>query len=148
MALGCFLLSTFDDKLTLTGYILKIIPYGIGVGMFQSPNNSSIMGSAPPGKLGVASGLLSLSRILGQTLGIPIVSATFAELTLNHPQLTEMIDISHAPISALIFGTQITFRIIAFLLLITIIVVGCSFCLEQNQPQKTLESQEIPNFQG
>ena len=38
MAIGCLSVSGFDKDLTVCGYILAIIPYGLGVGMFQSPN--------------------------------------------------------------------------------------------------------------
>jgi hypothetical protein len=51
---------------------------GAGIGMFQSPNNSSIMGSAPTERLGIASGLLALTRSLGQTTGIALFTALWA----------------------------------------------------------------------
>ena len=57
-------------------------PIGIGVGMFQSPNNSAIMGSAPPERLGIASGMLAVTRTLGQTTGIAILGALWAVLLL------------------------------------------------------------------
>jgi len=48
--------------------------------MFQSPNNSAIMGAVPRQHLGVASGLLSLTRTLGQTTGIALIGASWASL--------------------------------------------------------------------
>ena len=56
------------------------------MGIFQSPNNSAIMGTAPPDKLGVVSGMLALTRTLGQSTGIAIIGAIWAALTLNHPE--------------------------------------------------------------
>lgn len=67
--------STLDIETTQLGYILRFIPFGIGIGLFQSPNNSAIMGSVPRTSLGVASGLLSLTRTLGQTTGISVMGA-------------------------------------------------------------------------
>jgi hypothetical protein len=48
---------------------------GLGIGIFQSPNNSAIMSAAPSEKLGIASSLLSLTRTLGQTSGIAALGA-------------------------------------------------------------------------
>ncbi|WP_248924679.1 MFS transporter [Paenibacillus hamazuiensis] len=44
--------------------------FGLGSGLFQSPNNSSIMGSVPRPKLGTAGGLNALVRNIGMVLGI------------------------------------------------------------------------------
>ena len=50
---------------------------GLGFGMMQSPNNRVIIGSAPPERSGGASGLQSLGRLLGQSLGAIIVATIF-----------------------------------------------------------------------
>jgi EmrB/QacA subfamily drug resistance transporter len=121
MAIGCFLISTFNAELTIINYIIAIIPYGLGIGMFQSPNNSAIMGAAPQDSLGIASGLLSLSRILGQTISVPLVGAIFSFVTLNNTQLNTNINITNAPVASLVLGTQITFRFITILLVISTI---------------------------
>ena len=80
--IGLFLiLAGFSSLLTLSthttslAYILCYLPVGIGIGTFQSPNNSTIMSAAPPEKLGLASSLLSLTRTLGQTSGIAALGA-------------------------------------------------------------------------
>lgn len=51
---------------------------GIGIGLFQSPNNSTIMGAAPHEHLGVVSGLMAITRTLGQTIGVAILGAVWA----------------------------------------------------------------------
>lgn len=63
---------------SISGYILRFIPIGIGFGCFQSPNNSAIMGAVPRQHLGIASGLLSITRTLGQVVGISILGAVWA----------------------------------------------------------------------
>ncbi len=132
MAIGCLVVSTFDTQLTVVSYILGIIPYGLGVGMFQSPNNSAIMGAAPKHSLGIASGLLSLSRILGQTAGVPLVGDVFSSVTVTNANLTINIDVTNAPIESLVFGTQITFRVVAALLLISTMLAVSLWQLEKN----------------
>ena len=73
LAGGCLSISTLDAQTTAWGYVLRLVPFGLGLGVFQSPNNSAIMGAVPRERLGVASGLLALSRTLGHTSGLPLV---------------------------------------------------------------------------
>ena len=76
---------------SITGYILRFIPIGIGFGCFQSPNNSAIMGAVPRERLGVASGLLSITRTLGQVVGISALGAVWAarqRIHLEHQRLS------------------------------------------------------------
>jgi len=48
----------------------RLALFGIGTGIFQSPNNSAVMGSAPRPYLGIASGTLAMIRNVGMALGI------------------------------------------------------------------------------
>jgi MFS family permease len=50
---------------------------GLGVGVFQSPNNSALMGSVPRERLGTASGLLATVRSLGMLIGNALGGAAF-----------------------------------------------------------------------
>jgi DHA2 family multidrug resistance protein-like MFS transporter len=50
---------------------------GIGFGFFQSPNNRLMIASAPRDRAGAGSGMLSTSRLLGQTTGSALVSLLF-----------------------------------------------------------------------
>ncbi len=59
-------------------FILMTLPNGIGMAIFQSPNNTAIMAAAPRRRLGVANGMLGLSRTLGQLTGVSILGAFFA----------------------------------------------------------------------
>ncbi len=50
---------------------------GIGLGMFQSPNNSTIMGSVPKERLGAANGITQLVKNLGMVIGITFSTMVF-----------------------------------------------------------------------
>jgi DHA2 family multidrug resistance protein-like MFS transporter len=50
---------------------------GLGLGFFQTPNNRLLIGSAPPNRAGAGSGILSTSRLLGQTTGSALVAVVF-----------------------------------------------------------------------
>jgi EmrB/QacA subfamily drug resistance transporter len=78
LLIGYFALTMLDTDTSAKGFILRFIPVGIGMGIFQSPNNSAIMGSAPRERLGVASGMLAVDRSLGQTTGIAVLGAIWA----------------------------------------------------------------------
>jgi len=132
IAIGCLLISKFDTDLTLVNYITGVAFYGLGVGMFQSPNNSAIMAASPQERLGIASGLLSLSRILGQTAGVPLVGALFSLVTISSAHLPPQIDVTNAPPEALVFGIQTTFSIIAGLLMTAVILATGLWWLEHS----------------
>ncbi|MDY6939494.1 MAG: MFS transporter [Cyanobacteriota bacterium] len=119
IAVGCLAMSRFEADLTLPQYIAGVAPYAMGVGLFQSPNNSAIMGAAPQERLGVASGLLSLSRILGQTTGVPLVAALFSFVTLTSANLAPHVDITDAPIESLVLGMHAAFGAIAVLSIVS-----------------------------
>jgi len=115
MAGGCLACSTFNAQLTEWGYILRVAPFGIGLGMFQAPNNSAIMGGASRERLGIASGLLSLSRTLGQTVGVPLLGTMFTVFAIGS-QPVGANNIAAAGVTALVQGTQGTFWITAGIL--------------------------------
>ncbi len=50
---------------------------GLGFGLFQSPNNRTIVSSAPRHRSGAAGGMLATARLLGQTIGAVSVAAAF-----------------------------------------------------------------------
>jgi MFS family permease len=75
---GYAAITTLGTETTALGYALRFLPIGIGMGIFQSPNNSAIMGAVPRARLGIASGLLALTRTLGQTVGVSVFGALWA----------------------------------------------------------------------
>lgn len=65
-------------------FIVLIAPIGLGMGVFQSPNNSAILGAVPPRNLGVASSLMAITRTLGQTIGIAALNAIWASRIISY----------------------------------------------------------------
>jgi len=70
-------MSTLGPQTGPWEFVIKVAPIGLGLGLFQAPNTSGVMGRSPQGQSGVVSGLLSLSRNLGSTSGLPLMSAVF-----------------------------------------------------------------------
>lgn len=75
---GLFSLSTLDAGSTDIGIIWRLAICGMGFGLFQTPNNSTIISSAPTNRSGGASGMLGMARLLGQTFGTTLVALLFS----------------------------------------------------------------------
>ncbi|CAN5840473.1 MFS transporter [soil metagenome] len=69
---------TLDVDTTALHFTILALPLGAGIGLFQSPNNSAIMGSMPVEYAGVGGGLLTLTRLMGQISGIAILGSLWA----------------------------------------------------------------------
>lgn len=86
-ALGFFLLNTLTTQESPWMVAFHLALFGLGSGMFQSPNNASIMGAVPKSRLGTAGGLNALVRNVGMVTGITIsvslFSSRFQQLTGN-----------------------------------------------------------------
>ena len=76
-AIGLCLLATLGNDTELWNLAWRMAVCGIGIGLFQTPNNVTITTSAPIQRSGGASGMLGTARVLGQTLGTAIVAILF-----------------------------------------------------------------------
>jgi MFS family permease len=74
---GCLSVSTLTAASSPLEYVIKTGLCGLGIGLFQSPNINAVMGRAPARRRGVASGLLSLTRNLGTSAGVPLMGMLF-----------------------------------------------------------------------
>jgi len=137
---GCFLTSTLSMNTTAIGYYLRVGLLGTGMGLFQSPNNSAIMGSAPPERLGVASGLMALSRNFGTAIGMPMMGAICTAGVIASAKLTEITSITKAPAPALVSGVSGTFRIASVMMLIATILYLIALWIERTRNAKKAES--------
>ncbi len=85
------LLSTIGLAITGTGFLLlrflpanpsdfdiawRIALAGAGFGIYQPPNNKAMITTAPLNRTGSASGMISVARLLGQTVGGMLVALT------------------------------------------------------------------------
>ena len=101
---GYLAVGTLDEETSALEYVLLFLPIGLGMGVFQSPNNSAIMGSVPREKSGVAGGLLSETRALGQTSGIAILGTLWATRVAARAPGQVGGDATNAPVEAQIGG--------------------------------------------
>ncbi|MFB4339216.1 MFS transporter [Pantoea sp. CS_6] len=76
-AIGLFLLANLPAKPDDMDIIWRMMLCGAGFGLFQSPNNHTIITSAPRQRSGGASGMLGTARLLGQSSGAALVALMF-----------------------------------------------------------------------
>lgn len=84
-ATGFFLLRTMPANPDDFAIAWRIFIAGAGFGLFQPPNNKAMLTTAPLNRTGGASGMISVARLLGQTVGGMLVALT---LGLVHPAPT------------------------------------------------------------
>jgi len=120
---GCALFAGIDEHVSALGFALRVAPVGLGMGLFNAANNSSVLNAVPRDQLGIASALLSLMRTLGQTTGVPVIASIFSLVAIgdtgggrHHALLT-------LPAEALLRGLHWSF-IAAALLALAAFAVG------------------------
>ncbi len=80
---------------------------GLGFGIFQSPNNSAILGSVPHSQLGVTSGMLTINRTTASLTGIAVLGALWAARTATYAGGGEVADAPAAAQAAALADTMI-----------------------------------------
>ena len=73
-AVGLGLLALLGEGCNRIDLAWRMAVCGIGIGLFQTPNNVTITTSAPINRSGGASGMLGTARVLGQTMGTAMVA--------------------------------------------------------------------------
>lgn len=77
-AAGLLLVGLQPEHTTSWGMTWRLALCGAGFALFQSPNNHTIVTTAPLHRSGAASGMLGTARLTGQTLGAVILAAIYA----------------------------------------------------------------------
>ncbi len=76
-ALGLASLAWLPADASDWGIAWRMMVCGVGFGFFQTPNNRIIMMGAPRERSGAASGLMTIARTVGMTLGAAVVALLF-----------------------------------------------------------------------
>jgi DHA2 family multidrug resistance protein-like MFS transporter len=76
-ALGFMALALVPAHPTHADLVWRMMLCGAGFSLFQAPNNSILLSSAPTQRSGSASGMLAVARLFGQTTGAALVALLF-----------------------------------------------------------------------
>ena len=77
-ATGLWLLAAMPVDVAHWDMVWRMVLAGSGFALYQSPNNHTIVTSAPLSRSGAAGGMLSSARMTGQTLGAVVLATIFA----------------------------------------------------------------------
>lgn len=105
LATGLFSLSRLGPASPLSHVALALVVTGLGTGIFGSPNNNTLMGSAPRHRQGIAGGVLASARNTGMVLGVGLAAAVFTTVLANAPADATAPPIFHAIDRALLVAT-------------------------------------------
>ena len=73
---------------------------GAGFGLFQTPNNRTMIAAAPRERSGGASGMLGTARLLGQTLGAALVALFLARVPAEGTRISLLVGVGFALLGA------------------------------------------------
>ncbi|TFY97111.1 MFS transporter [Ramlibacter humi] len=83
MAFGLAALAVLPAQPSALDMAWRLVLCGAGFGLFQSPNNHTIITSAPITRAGAASGMLGSARLTGQSAGAVMVGVIFGVLGVS-----------------------------------------------------------------
>ncbi len=77
LAAGLTLLAALPAHATTAAIVWRMALCGLGFGFFQSPNNRTLLSSAPRRRAGAAGGMLATARLTGMTSGATLAALFF-----------------------------------------------------------------------
>src|ERR1700729_2974268 len=101
-AAGLGALALLPANPTLADVVWRMALAGAGFGLFQTPNNRTMIAAAPRERSGGASGMLGTARLLGQTIGAALVSLFIARFALDGTRLAIFTAVGFATLGAVL----------------------------------------------
>ena len=83
--------STLNEKSTYGAVLISLLLLGIGMALYGPPNISSVMGSVPPEKRGVANGIRMALNSTGGVLSVPF-SLLLMSLVMPYAKLSQIVN--------------------------------------------------------
>lgn len=120
-AVGFILLTFLSTHAPVWLVALHLAIFGVGSGMFQSPNNSSLMSTAPPAKTGLVGGLNALVRNVGMVLGIVLSVSVFSNRLYHLTGAS-----THGSLSVVNGGAILTALHVVFIAAAVVCVIGAA----------------------
>lgn len=99
-AIGMASLALLPAQPEVADLVWRMTVCGLGFGLFQTPNNRTIIGSAPRERSGGASGMLGMARLFGQSIGAALVAILFGLFADDGPQLALAVGAGLAAVAA------------------------------------------------
>ncbi|MFM0286159.1 MFS transporter [Paraburkholderia megapolitana] len=110
MACGLLSLATLGAHPQPFDIAWRMALCGAGFGIFQSPNNRTMLAAAPRARSGGASGMLGTARLTGQTLGAALVALIFGIAPQRGPTIALYVAACFAAAAAIVSVLRTTQR--------------------------------------
>ena len=115
-----YAIAAFWIENTTTSLVVIIVGLilGLGMGIFQSPNNSAILGSVSHDQLGVTSGMLTINRTTATVTGIAVLGTLWATRTSAYSGIGDAADAPAAAQAAGLADTMVVATVLVGLALL------------------------------
>ncbi len=90
MASGLLLMALLPEQASMWQMAWRLALCGAGFGLFQSPNNHTIVTSAPRSRAGAAGGMLGTARLTGQSIGALLIAMLFSLVLVSQPRVPQL----------------------------------------------------------
>ena len=107
-ACGLWLLAAMPVDVAHWDMVWRMLLAGSGFALYQSPNNHTIVSSAPAHRSGGASGMLGTARLLGQSSGAALVALMFNLAGQNGNHVALLTAGALASLAAVVSGLRVT----------------------------------------
>jgi DHA2 family multidrug resistance protein-like MFS transporter len=111
MTVGLLLLATLGPHPDAWQIAWRMALCGAGFGIFQSPNNRTMLSSAPRERSGGASGMLGTARLTGQTLGAALVALIFGVAPHSGPVIALYVAAGFSAVAAVVSTMRVMQRV-------------------------------------
>jgi DHA2 family multidrug resistance protein-like MFS transporter len=102
MAAGLVLVADLPVHPAVIDVAWRMALCGAGFGLFQTPNNRTLIGAAPKARSGGASGMLGTARLLGQAVGAALVAVLLSHFADQGTLLALYLAAGFASVAALV----------------------------------------------
>ncbi len=121
---GYYTLSWLGVSSGPAAFVMLQLPMALGMTSFSSANNAAIMTAVPPERLGIANGMLTMTRTAGNLAGVALLGTFFycrLETYAGHP-----VEVTMAPPASIVRALHDQFHLAD-----VIVAVGLIFVLRQ-----------------
>ncbi len=87
-AIGLALVALLPAHAGMLDVMWRMAVCGLGFGIFQAPNNRTLLAAAPLDRSGAAGGMLATARLTGQTIGATLTAIVFRAAPVTGPVLS------------------------------------------------------------
>jgi EmrB/QacA subfamily drug resistance transporter len=142
VALSLFLESRITDTSGYATLLPAFVVGGVGMGMTMSPMTALVMGSVDRAKAGAASGVLSMTRMIGGVFGVAALTSLFDHLSATHGA-------GHSQSDVFIYALSHSLRYSAAIALVGAFVAAIFIrSHHEEQPERAEQVQTTPLFEA